>query len=51
MNNLATQVLSTLLGFINDELSPNDFSKAETDLLKKIRSNLGEFERFVKNLL
>jgi hypothetical protein len=47
----AAKVLSILLDFINHELLPDDFSKAEADLLKKLRSKLGTFKRFVEKRL
>lgn len=47
----AAYVLSVLLGFISNELSPNDFSDTEAHLLKKIRSKLGDFQRFVEKQL
>lgn len=47
----ATRVLSTLLNFINNHLSPHDFSQTGGDLLRSFRNKLGAFRGFVTKRL
>lgn len=47
----SARVLSTLLSFISHQLSPTDLSPNESKLLRKLRSKLSVFTRFVEKRL